>query len=149
MGRVFTNGPGDLGLIPGHVIPKTLTMVLDTSLLNTQHSKVKSSNLEKGVAPSRTPQCCSYWKGGLLVALNYGHQLYLLSSKKFVRIFTVSSNELLLGKIWLQYPSWLAGFNFCCKRRTFFSLIQPVYFSQKRSSYLRKYAVNVIPSSVL
>ena len=35
MGRVFANGPGDLGSIPGHVIPKTLNMVLDTSLLNT------------------------------------------------------------------------------------------------------------------
>ena len=34
MGRVFTNGPGDLGSIPGHVIPKTLKMVLDPSLLN-------------------------------------------------------------------------------------------------------------------
>ena len=37
---VFANGPGDLGSIPGHVIPKTLKMVLDTSLLNTQHYKV-------------------------------------------------------------------------------------------------------------
>ena len=36
VGRVFTNGPGDLGSIQGHVIPKTLKMVLDTSLLNTQ-----------------------------------------------------------------------------------------------------------------
>ena len=36
MGRVFANGPGDLGSIPGRVIPKTLKMVLDTSLLNTQ-----------------------------------------------------------------------------------------------------------------
>ena len=36
VGRVFANGPGDLGSIPGHVIPKTLKMVLDTSLLNTQ-----------------------------------------------------------------------------------------------------------------
>ena len=34
-GRVFTNGPGDLGSILGHVIPKTLKMVLDTSLFNT------------------------------------------------------------------------------------------------------------------
>ena len=33
--RVFANGPGDLGSIPGRVIPKTLKMVLDTSLLNT------------------------------------------------------------------------------------------------------------------
>ena len=31
VGRVFTNGPGDLGSIPGRVIPKTLKMVLDTS----------------------------------------------------------------------------------------------------------------------
>ena len=36
VGRVFANDPGDLGSIPGHVIPKTLKMVLDTSLLNTQ-----------------------------------------------------------------------------------------------------------------
>ena len=36
VGRVFGNGPGDLGSIPGNVIPKTIKMVLDTSLLNTQ-----------------------------------------------------------------------------------------------------------------
>ena len=40
LGRVFANGPGDLGSIPGRVIPKTLKMVLDTSLLNTQRYKV-------------------------------------------------------------------------------------------------------------
>ena len=38
---VFANGPGDLGSIPGWVIPKTLKMVLDTTLLNTQHYKVR------------------------------------------------------------------------------------------------------------
>ena len=37
---VFTNDPGALGSIPGGVIPKTQKMVLDTSLLNTQHYKV-------------------------------------------------------------------------------------------------------------
>ncbi len=37
---VFANGPGDLGSIPGRIIPKILKMVLDTSLLNTQHYKV-------------------------------------------------------------------------------------------------------------
>ena len=36
MGRMFANGPEDLGSIPGLVIPKTLKMVLDTSLLNTR-----------------------------------------------------------------------------------------------------------------
>ena len=39
-GRVFANGLGDLGSIPGRIIPKTLKMVLDTALLNTQHYKV-------------------------------------------------------------------------------------------------------------
>ena len=39
--RVFANGPGDVGSIPGRVIPKTLKMVLDTTLLNTQHYKVR------------------------------------------------------------------------------------------------------------
>ena len=38
---VFANGPGDLGSIPGRVIPKPLKMVLDTTLLNTQHYKVR------------------------------------------------------------------------------------------------------------
>ena len=40
IGLVFANGPGDLGSIPSHVILKTLKMVLDTSLLNTQQYKV-------------------------------------------------------------------------------------------------------------
>ena len=41
VGRVLANGLGDLGSIPGRVIPKTLKMVLDTSLLNTQQYKVR------------------------------------------------------------------------------------------------------------
>ena len=34
VGRVFANGPGDLGSIPGRIIQKIFKMVLDTSLLN-------------------------------------------------------------------------------------------------------------------
>ena len=41
MVRVFPNDPGDLGSIPGRVIPKTQKMVLDASSLNTQHHKVR------------------------------------------------------------------------------------------------------------
>ena len=54
MSRVFTNGLGDLGSIPGRVILKTQKMVFDAALLNTQHYKirVKQSNPGKGVAPS-------------------------------------------------------------------------------------------------
>ena len=40
-------------------------------------SRVKWSNPGKGVVPSSTPQCSSYWKESLLVALDYGCQLYL------------------------------------------------------------------------
>ena len=43
MVRVFANGPGDLGSIPGRVIPKTQKMILDASLLNTQYYKVEQS----------------------------------------------------------------------------------------------------------
>ena len=41
VGRVFVNCPGDLVSIPAPVIPKTLKMVRDTSLLNTQQYKVR------------------------------------------------------------------------------------------------------------
>ena len=40
VGRVFANGPGDLGSIIGRVIPKTFKIVLDISLLKTQQYKV-------------------------------------------------------------------------------------------------------------
>ena len=64
MVRVFTNGPGDLGSILGQVIPETQKLVLDATLLNTQHYKVrikvKWSSSGKGVAPSHTAWCGSY-----------------------------------------------------------------------------------------
>ena len=41
VGRVFANGSGDRGSILGRIIPKSLNMVLDTSLLNTQQYKVR------------------------------------------------------------------------------------------------------------
>ena len=40
MVRMFANGLGDLGSIPGRVIPKTQKIILDAALLNTQHYKV-------------------------------------------------------------------------------------------------------------
>ena len=54
VGRVFTNGPGDLGSIPGCVMPKTLKIVLDTSLLNTQQYKV---HIKDKVEQSRERSC--------------------------------------------------------------------------------------------
>ena len=54
-------------------------MVLDASLLSTQHYKVrikgKVEQSRKGVAPSPTHWCSSYRKGSLRVTLDYGRQL--------------------------------------------------------------------------
>ena len=41
MVRVFENGPGRLGSIPGRVIHKTQKIVLNVTLHNTQHYKVR------------------------------------------------------------------------------------------------------------
>ena len=41
VGRVFANGPEDLGSILSRFITKTLKMVLDISLFNTQQHKVR------------------------------------------------------------------------------------------------------------
>ena len=41
MSKMFANGPGDQGSIPGQVIPKTQKMALDAALLNTQHYKLR------------------------------------------------------------------------------------------------------------
>ena len=50
-------------------------------------SRVKWSNLGKGVAPSTIPRCSSYWKGRFRVLLdNYGfsmHFLFLYPSMSF------------------------------------------------------------------
>ena len=64
--RVFANGLGDLGSIPGRVIPKTQKWYLMAPCLTLSNirygSRVKWSNSGKGVAPSRTSWCSSYRK---------------------------------------------------------------------------------------
>ena len=47
MSRVFANGLGDQGSIPGRVIPKTQKMLLDSALLNIQHYKVRIKGKEE------------------------------------------------------------------------------------------------------
>ena len=52
---LFANGPGNLGSIPDRVIPKTLKMVLDTPLLNTQQYKVRiKGKVEQSMERSST-----------------------------------------------------------------------------------------------
>ena len=64
-------------------------MVLDASLLNTQHYKVrikgKVEQSREVVAPSPKPWCSSYQKGSPRVTLDYGRQLYLLTLLKEIK----------------------------------------------------------------
>ena len=77
---MVANGPGDLGSIPGRVIPKTQKMILDATLLNTQHYKVRiKGKVEQSRKRSNAPPTCwcsSYRKRSLRVTLNYSRQLY-------------------------------------------------------------------------
>ena len=93
--RMFTNGPGDWGSVPGQVIPKTQKMVLDATLLYTRHyiryvSRVKWSNSEKVVVPFPIPWCSSYWKGSLQVTLNYRRQLYEVIEDIFILVLNLN-----------------------------------------------------------
>ena len=97
MSRVFANGPGDRGSIPGWVIPKTQNGTW-CHLSLWYRSRVKWSNSGNGVAPSPTPWCSSYWKGSLWVTLDYVHQLYLL---KWFEVFLSNVNDL-QTIIWFQ-----------------------------------------------
>ena len=60
--RVFANGPEDLGSIPGRVIPKTLKIILDTSLDNTKQHKVRiKGKVEQSRARNKhLPSICVY-----------------------------------------------------------------------------------------
>ena len=76
MVRVFINVPGNRGSILGRVIPKTQKMVLDASSLYTQYYSVRIkheySNSGKGIAPSLSHRCSSYWKRSLQFTIVYG-----------------------------------------------------------------------------
>ena len=71
-------------------------------------SRVKWSNPGKGVVPSPTPRCSSYWKASFMVALDYGHQLYfvyLTKPRLMGRLQYLS-----LGEYWLPFSlSLLSG----------------------------------------
>ena len=76
-------------------------------------SRVKWSNPGKGVAPSPSPQCSSYWKGSLLVALDNNRQVYFLLTLYLCGIFCLSTTTNIYLKIvlvnWFDFVSLLNG----------------------------------------
>ena len=106
-GRVFTNDLGDWGSISGWVIPKTQKRVVDTSLLNTQHyklrinGKVEQSSERSSLSLPHTPWCITYWKR----SLDYGCQLYLYLTHRLVNHWLVepqrfNSNQIRLNSVY-------------------------------------------------
>ena len=98
VGRVFANGPGDMGSIPGRVIPKKFKKWYLVppwlTLSNIRYvSRVKWSNPRKGIVTSPTPRCCSYWKGSFLVAVDYSRQFYFIYIDN-IKIFAENRKEL-------------------------------------------------------
>ena len=70
MVKVFANGPGDWSSIPGQVIPKTQKMVVDATLLNTQHYKVR---IKDKVEQSRE------WSSAIPYIYNFFIKQYIFS----------------------------------------------------------------------
>ena len=101
--RVFANCPGDLGSIPGRVIPKTLKQTYLT-LSNIRYvSRVKWSNPGKIVEPSPTSRCSNYWKESLLVTLDYGRQ-QLPSSVEMSPLWLKHVYSILFVLTWRPMP---------------------------------------------
>ena len=80
-------------------------MVLDASLLYTQHYKVRIKGKvvqpREGVAPSPTPWCSTYRKGSLRVTLDYGSQLYFTTIYSYKEDLALNN---LLGLICYKIP---------------------------------------------
>ena len=99
-------------LLKWYLIPSCLT------LSNIRYvSRVKWSNPGKGVAPSPTPGCYSYWKGSLRVTLDYGRQLYLFTLKFKKYLHKQENREQLEG----FFKYFFYSFNCCFIFLFFFS----------------------------
>ena len=74
-------------------------MVLEASLLNTQHYKVrikgKWSNHRNKVAPSPKPLCRIYWTGNLQVTFDYGRQQQPNLSARLIIRYTLQRSKTL------------------------------------------------------
>ena len=122
-------------LLKWYLIPHCLT------LSNIKYvSREKWSNPGKEVAPSPAPQCSSYWKGSLLVPLDYCRQLtitnYILSSNYFYLMIISYLNTALWLQVFLSntnnlYPITLKQFIvlFHCRIITLSAALK--LFSQK------------------
>ena len=119
-------------LLKWHLIPPCLT------LSNIRYvSRVKLSNPGKGVAPSSTPWCSSYWKRRFRVALDNARQLY----------FTYSINSVYIASKDFSFQWWILkdSKKWRCPRRynqqANYSIIENGQNTKKSPGYLGRLAV--------
>ena len=91
VGRVFGYGLGDLGSIPGRVILRTLKMVLDTSMLDTQQYKVR---IKVKVEQPRERSCA--------LSLHFG--VVAIEKGTFWSPLTMVANNFIFISWWLNEP---------------------------------------------
>ena len=128
-------------------------------------SRVKWSNPGKGVAPSPTPWCSSYWKGSLRVTLDYGHKLLLHMCAYirgafnkfpdfFVRAFKIVVDSgkfsiLLLYILWDDWPIFMiSGSNEQLQQQLEYTLQKPDchswwIFKMQSDTLEKRYAIKL------
>ena len=99
VGRVFAREIRVQSQVESNQIPKKWYLIrscLTFSIIR-HLSRVKWSDPGKGVDPSPTPRCSSYWKRSLRVAYDYGHQLYLTYTvhRSIVCFFLSSTKDII------------------------------------------------------
>ena len=95
VGRVFDNGPVGRSSNPGRVLPER-KMVIDVSLLNSQHYKVrikgKWRNSGEGLASSLTSRSSSCWKDSLWASLDFSWPTCYISTSKNIQKYNQNMN---------------------------------------------------------
>ena len=114
-------------------------------------SRVKWSNLEKGVAPFPTTWCSSYGKGSFRVAIDYGRQLYLLTmSISHIRISgyvttVVSETSLLLLHAAVRYKAHL---NWTLYTTEYMSRLISIHSTTRSSHCLSIYLCKILKKEI-
>ena len=107
---MFTNNLGNLGSIPGWVIPKIQEMVHDSSLLNTQHYKCGSRISE----PIQEKEECPYLLANEKGANDYSRPTYMYIWKRDLVLNNLQG--LICHKSWTNQPIIISLQN--CQRKT-------------------------------
>ena len=139
-------------LLKWYFIPPCLTLINIRFV-----SRVKWCNPGKGVSPSPTPWCRSYWKGSFRIALDYGRQLYFLWFQVICNTNISSSSCCKHRFLWLSLtislwrpllPTGPLDYILCPYRAIldkFFLIVQHLHVRMKGYIRVRPYISSSVP----